>query len=129
MDKGLVGKARKARPDFCICPGHTFHGECIEIGELLFRHGVGQESGLCFARAAHVFQNGDRAFFKSARHQPPRHFGNGAGVGGEDNQLCAGLDEGFDIGGVAAMQGERIAIGEGPADARGGIGRRPRDGG
>ena len=65
MDKGVIGKACKARPDFCICSGHTFHGQRIEIGEGFGWQGVGDETGLCFARAAHVFQNGDMCFSQS----------------------------------------------------------------
>ena len=76
---------------------------------------VGDETGFLLADAAHVFQNGYYAFFKAPCHKTPRRFGNGACIRSEHNEFCAGLDEGFDIGGVAPMQSERVAIGQGPA--------------
>ncbi len=59
------------------------------------------------------------AFSEATGHQSAGHFRNGGGIGGEDDEPGRGLNEGLDVGAIAAMESECIAIGQGPADAGG----------
>ena len=112
MQECVVGQTRQARKDFGAGRCNAVDRQRVQGGKLRGRNIVGQERRDALVRATHVFQNGDVALAKSTRHQAAGGFGNGAGIGGQHDQADTWLDEGFDIGGVAAMQRQRIAIGQ-----------------
>ena len=112
MQKSIVGEAGNPGECHCATRGDAAYGQRVEVGELRVRNAVGNEGGLPVARPAHVLQYGDLASVKTAGHQAAGNLCNGAAIGGQHDQPHARLDEGLNMGGVAAMEREGVTIGE-----------------
>ena len=65
-----------------------------------------------------IFEDRDAALAVAARDEPARYLGNRRTILCQRNEANAWLDEGFELRRRAAMQAQRIAIRQGPAEPR-----------
>ena len=115
MHEGIIGEACKARENPRTRRGDAVDGQGIEIGVIRRRSGVGDEGRLPFTRAAHVLKHRDLGSAEAARGEAAGDLRDCRGIGRQHDETHTGLDEGLDMSSIAAMQRERVAIGERPA--------------
>jgi len=100
--------------------GDAVDGKRVEVRQFSGGHGLGAERGATLARAAHVLEHGDGAVAEAAGDEAAGDFRDGGAVGRQHDQAHVRLDEELDVGGIAAVQRERVAVRQRPAHAGGG---------